>query len=100
MRILPNWLREFVDIPVDDRRLAEDLTRVGIAAESVFEEEGETIFEMEITTNRVDAMNHYGVAREGAAIYGTDLKPIKPKLPAASGKTEFKIEIEDPQGCA
>jgi phenylalanyl-tRNA synthetase beta subunit len=25
---------------------------------------------MDITTNRVDAMNHYGVAREAAAIYG------------------------------
>jgi phenylalanyl-tRNA synthetase beta chain len=25
---------------------------------------------MDITTNRVDAMNHYGIAREAAAIYG------------------------------
>ena len=25
---------------------------------------------MDITTNRVDAMNHYGIAREAATIYG------------------------------
>src|SRR5947207_9779113 len=35
-----------------------------------------TIFEMEITTNRPDAMNHYGVARECSALYDVSLKPI------------------------
>ena len=28
---------------------------------------------MDITTNRVDAMNHYGIAREAAAIYSLDV---------------------------
>jgi phenylalanyl-tRNA synthetase beta chain len=32
------------------------------------------VFEMEIGTNRPDAMNHYGVAREAAAIYDLPLK--------------------------
>ena len=40
MRIIPSWLREFVDIPADDRQLAEDLTSAGIAVESVQEENG------------------------------------------------------------
>src|SRR5450755_2700484 len=81
MRILPAWLREFVDVKADDRQLAEDLTSAGIAVESVAEEHGSTIFEMDLTTNRVDAMNHYGVAREAAAIYGVELKAFEPKLP-------------------
>ena len=81
MRILPAWLREFVDIAADDRQLAEDLTSAGIAVESVAEEHGATIYEMDLTTNRVDAMNHYGVAREASAIYGVELKPFEPKLP-------------------
>ncbi len=42
MRILPTWLREFVDIAADDRQLAEDLTSAGIAVESVQEEDGAT----------------------------------------------------------
>ena len=82
MRILPAWLREFVDIKADDRQLAEDLTSAGIAVETVVEEHGATVYEMDLTTNRVDAMNHYGVAREAAAIYGAELKPFEPKLPA------------------
>jgi hypothetical protein len=81
MRILPSWLRQFVDIKADDRQLAEDLTSAGIAVESVVEEHGATIYEMDLTTNRVDAMNHYGVAREAAAIYSAVLKPFTPKLP-------------------
>ena len=85
MRILPAWVREFVDLPVDDRQLAEDLTSVGIAVESVGEEDGTTIYEMDLTTNRVDAMNHYGVAREASAIYDVELKKIEPKIPRTTG---------------
>ncbi len=31
---------------------------------------------MDLTTNRVDAMNHYGVAREAAAIYGVGAETV------------------------
>jgi phenylalanyl-tRNA synthetase beta chain len=84
MRILPAWLREFVNIAADDRQLAEDLTSAGIAVESVQEENGATIYEMDLTTNRVDAMNHYGVAREASAIYDVELKKVEPKLPGTA----------------
>ncbi len=89
MRILPAWLREFVNIVADDRQLAEDLTSAGIAVESVAEEQGQAVYEMDLTTNRVDAMNHYGVAREASAIYQVDLKPFAPKLPASKGSFDF-----------
>ncbi len=100
MRILPTWLREFVNVTADDGQLAEDLTSAGIAVESVAEENGETIYEMDLTTNRVDAMNHYGIAREASAIYGIDLKKVEPKLPDANGEANFPIVIEDAEGCA
>ena len=54
---------------------------------------------MEITTNRPDAMNHYGVAREASALYDLPLRPIEPKLPAAQGKSEVTIEIQEPELC-
>jgi phenylalanyl-tRNA synthetase beta chain len=84
VRILPAWLREFVNVAADDRQLAEDLTSAGIAVESVQEENGATIYEMDLTTNRVDAMNHYGVAREASAIYDVELKKVEPKLPGTA----------------
>lgn len=100
MRILPTWLREFVNIAADDRQLAEDLTSAGIAVESVAQENGATVYEMDLTTNRVDAMNHYGVAREASAIYGTELKKVEPKLPQPTGSANVPIVIEDAEGCA
>ncbi len=77
MKISPQWIREFVDLTVDDRRLAEDLTAIGIAVEGISREGASTVFEMEIGTNRPDAMNHYGVAREAAAFYGMTLKALE-----------------------
>ena len=85
MKLSPTWLREFVDPKVDDLRLAQDLTSVGIAVEGISGDGENTVFEMEIGTNRPDAMNHYGVAREAAVIYNLPLRPIEPKLSASSG---------------
>src|SRR5437588_10490001 len=69
MKLSPQWLREFVDLKVDNRRLAEDLTNAGVAVEGIAGDGDQTVFDAEITPNRPDAMNHYGVAREASAIY-------------------------------
>jgi len=74
MKLSPQWIREFVQLSVDDRRLAGDLTAAGIAVEGITGSGADTVFEMEIGTNRPDAMNHYGVAREAAAIYDLRLR--------------------------
>src|SRR5689334_21847929 len=110
MKLAPQWIRDFVDVPVDNRRLAEDLTGIGIAVEGISGEGVNTVFEMEIGTNRPDAMNHYGVAREAAAFYGIELKAIHTSAvnadnsgDAAGSSAEagsFQIEIEDKEGCA
>ncbi len=99
MKISPHWLRDFVDVPVDYHRLADELTLAGVAVEGISGEGESTVYEMEITTNRPDAMNHYGVAREVSALYDLPLKPIEPKLPAAQGKSEVTIDIQEPELC-
>jgi phenylalanyl-tRNA synthetase beta chain len=100
MKISPHWLRDFVDIPVDYPRLADELTLAGVAVEGISGEGDNTVFEMDITTNRPDAMNHYGVAREASALYDLPLRPIEPKLPAPQGKSEVTIDIQEPELCA
>src|SRR2546421_1114573 len=99
MKISPQWLRDFVDLQVNYHQLADDLTLAGIAVESISGEGDCTVFDMDITTNRPDAMNHYGVARECSAIYNLPLKPIAPQLPAAKGSAEFQIQIDEPALC-
>jgi phenylalanyl-tRNA synthetase beta chain len=99
MKISPNWLRDFVAIPVDYARLAEELTLAGIAVEGISGEGDNTVFEMEITTNRPDAMNHFGVAREASTLYNLPLNPIEPKLPPSQGKSDVTIDIREPELC-
>jgi phenylalanyl-tRNA synthetase beta chain len=99
MKISPHWLRDFVDIPVDYLRLADELTLAGVAVEGIAGEGDNTVYEMEITTNRPDAMNHYGVAREASALYDLPLKAIEPTLPPSQGKSEVTIDIQEPELC-
>jgi phenylalanyl-tRNA synthetase beta chain len=104
MKISPTWIREYINPPVDDRKMAENLTATGTAIEGIYQPDSgdakDLVFEAEVTTNRVDAMNHYGIAREVSAIYDLDLKPVAPKLIGAQPLSDFKIEIEDAKGCA
>jgi len=100
MKILSAWLREFLpEIAADDRQLADDLTLRGIAVEGIFEVAGGSLFEMDITTNRVDAMNHYGIAREAAAIYNVALKPLDAALPEANAAKPYPVSIDAPELC-
>ena len=103
MNIVTKWLRAYVPgLPADDPRLAEDLTLRGIAVEGICDlgPGNGSLFEMDITTNRVDAMNHYGVAREAAAIYGLALAPLDVVLPMPRpAAAPFPVRIEDETGC-
>ncbi len=116
MKILTPWLRSYLPVlNVDDATLAEDLTLRGIAVEGVFElsdaaggSDG-ALFDMDITTNRVDAMNHYGIAREIAAIYDLPLHPLlgaSASAPLVSSRSEaegsasaFPVTIEAKEAC-
>jgi phenylalanyl-tRNA synthetase beta chain len=111
MKLSPQWLRDFVDLKMSNHQLASQLTLAGIAVEGVSGTGDATVFEMEITTNRPDAMNHYGVARECSALYDLPLKAIEPNVTPApksgssassNSTTEvvlFPIQIDDVEGC-
>ncbi len=103
MKILSQWLRAYLPaLNVSDRQLAEDLTLRGIAVEGVFDlgAGNGSLFDMDITTNRVDAMNHYGIAREAAAIYNLPLTPLDVALPQAQpAQQSIPIRIDAPDLC-
>jgi phenylalanyl-tRNA synthetase beta chain len=93
-------------LDLDDAQLAQDLTLRGIAVEGVFElndragDSDAALFDMDITTNRVDAMNHYGIAREAAAIYNVALHPLDAALPGRTPAAKpFPVRIEAPEQC-
>ena len=103
MRILTKWLRSCLPgLSVDDAQLAEDLTLRGIAVEGIYDlgPNNGSLYEMDITTNRVDAMNHYGIAREAAAIYGLTLPELNFALPKPRPSAQpFSVKIEAEDAC-
>ncbi|MDA0206152.1 MAG: phenylalanine--tRNA ligase subunit beta [Acidobacteria bacterium] len=101
MRILRSWLEDFVELPESSEELGAALTMAGMAVDGVEQVDGETIFELDITSNRPDAMNHFGIAREVAAIFRRPLTPPRVEFPEDSRTVgEFaRIEIEAADLC-
>ena len=106
MKVPLSWLREYVEVTVEAERLAEALTLVGLAVEGIDTSGGDAVLDIDVTTNRVDCMNVYGVAREVAVIYGRPLRPLdlaftEGGAPAAEAlRVEIEAEGLCPRFCA
>lgn len=98
MKVPLSWLREFVDVTGEPARLAEDLTLAGLAVDAVESHGAETVFDFDITTNRVDCMNVYGVAREVSVLYGLPLEPLDLRFTEAGSPAQdaLSVTIEAP----
>ena len=67
-----------------------DNVKVGTSAIEYFQPYEDLIYEIGLTPNRMDAMSHWGVARDVCAYLSHhDNKDIKPKLPNSNG---FKVD--------
>jgi phenylalanyl-tRNA synthetase beta chain len=101
MKIPVSWLREYVEVTVEVERLAEALTLVGLAVEGIEKSGGDAVLDVDVTTNRVDCMNVYGVAREVAVIYGRPLRPLDLRFPEAGAPAAqaLRVEIEALELC-
>ncbi len=80
--------------------------RVGSTAVEYFKPYEDWIYEIGLTPNRMDAMSHWGVARDVCAYLSHhDKKGIKPKLPNSNGfKTDnnslsIQVKIENETAC-
>ncbi len=101
VKISVEWLKEFVALPSQVAKLVLDLRSVGLGVEAVETESGEPVLDVEVTTNRPDCLNHYGVAREVATLFRADLKAldIKVRESAEPAAKHAAVEIEEPELC-
>src|SRR5271156_2287642 len=101
MKVVYNWLKEFADVKATPDDLRARLSLAGIAVDSVEESAAGPVLDAEITANRPDCLGHYGMAREAAAIYRLQLKPVHPKLKESAEKAAdaARVEIEAPDLC-
>lgn len=101
MKVLYNWLKEFVELAATPEDLRARLSLSGTAIDSLEDSAAGPLLDAEITANRPDCLGHCGLAREAAAIYRTALKPIHPKLTESKERVEnaVRIDIEAPDLC-
>jgi phenylalanyl-tRNA synthetase beta chain len=115
MKFSYSWLGEYVELPplFSDKgaraeasavlaQLSADLTSIGLNVESHELTDADAVLDVEVTSNRPDCMNHFGLAREIAVKRRSELrKPVFPfteSLP--QGGPRLSVKIEDPEGCS
>ncbi len=101
MKLSLAWLRDHLDGDADADVLAERLTAAGLNVELREKDGDDEVWDVDVTTNRPDAMNHRGLAREAAAAGVAALRPLRGAVtesgpPAASSAT---VTVEDEHGC-
>jgi phenylalanyl-tRNA synthetase beta chain len=101
MKLVYNWLKEFVDATAPAAELRSRLSLAGVAVDSVEESAAGPVLDAEITANRPDCLGHFGMAREVAAIYRLPVKALQPKLKEAAIQVSdaTRVEIEAPELC-
>jgi phenylalanyl-tRNA synthetase beta chain len=105
MKISRDWLSDYIDLTgLTDSELERRFTEIGHAVESAEAHGDDTVWDLEITTNRIDAMSHLGMARELSAAFGRDLLPLaiedsRPRQAAGEG-AGIAVSIEAPEMCS
>ncbi len=103
MKVSLDWLQEYIKLSPPHERIAERLTLAGLEVEKVtpVPHLRDTLFEVEVTTNRPDWLSHVGVAREIAAV-----ENIAFKLPEIEDGTtnrgtagSWKLDLKEIEGC-
>src|SRR3989442_5980959 len=101
MKVVYNWLKDFVDVAATPQELASRLALSGTNIGGIENGPHGALIDAEVSSNRPDCLGHYGIAREVSAIYKLPLKHVAPKPPesAARAGDAVKVEIQSPQLC-
>lgn len=101
MKVLYDWLKQFVAFSASPAELRERLSLVGIAIDAIEETPAGLALEADLTANRPDALSHRGIAREVAALLRLPLAPLP--LPLAespvTAESVTSVAIHSPDLC-
>jgi phenylalanyl-tRNA synthetase beta chain len=102
VKIVYNWLKDFVDVAATSDELASRLALSGTNIGGIEKGPHGAVIDAEVSSNRPDCLGHYGIAREVSAVYKLPLKPISPKpqeSAAAKASDAVRVEIQFPELC-
>src|SRR3979490_3044566 len=101
MKVVFNWLKDFVDVTAAPQELASRLALSGTNIGGIENGPHGAVIDAEVSSNRPDCLAHYGIAREVGAIYRLPLKHVSPKPAESAAKASdaVKVEIQSPELC-
>ncbi|PKM77087.1 MAG: phenylalanine--tRNA ligase subunit beta [Firmicutes bacterium HGW-Firmicutes-15] len=101
MGVSINWLKDYVNFTWTSQEVAHRLTMAGIAIDGVEKRADDSILELDLTPNRGDCLGVINLAREIAALNGTDISI--PKIEMQENQEDvhdyISVEIADPDLC-
>src|SRR5438445_734017 len=88
MKISLEWLNEYLPEvgAVGAERIAETLMNGGLPVETIERGWGDSVIDVEVTSNRSDCRSHVGVARELGAVLGAPWRGVTTKAADAGGR--------------
>src|SRR3989338_8752936 len=102
IKITHNWLLEFLDTDATPWEIQKYLSLCGPSVEKFEKIAGDTVYDIEVTSNRVDSASVIGIAREAAAIlprFGKKARLIAKKAIGSNiPENNLTIKVEDRQG--
>jgi phenylalanyl-tRNA synthetase beta chain len=101
MKVVYNWLKDFVAVTAPAEGLASRLALSGTNIGGLENGPHGPVIDAEVSSNRPDCLGHYGIAREVSAIYKLPLKSVAPKPVEGSAKAgeAVRVEIRSPELC-
>jgi phenylalanyl-tRNA synthetase beta chain len=102
MKIVYNWLKDFVEVAATPDELASRLALSGTNIGGIEKGPYGAVIDAEVSSNRPDCLGHYGIAREVSAVYNLPLKTVAPKpqeSSAAKASDAVRLEIQAPDLC-
>jgi len=101
MKVVYNWLKDFVGVTASPAELASRLALSGTNIGGVETGAYGAVIDAEVSSNRPDCLGHYGIAREVGAIYKLPLKGVAPKPAESPAKASdaVKVDIQAPELC-
>src|SRR6202166_3106982 len=101
MKVLYNWLKEFVDLTAAPEELRTRLSLSGTAVEALEQTAAGPLLDAELTSNRADCLGHYGIAREAAVLYGLPLKRVDPhpRESTEQASAATRVQMDCPELC-
>ena len=102
MKVLCNWLKEFVDLKASATEIRSRLSLSGTAVDSLEETSQGPVLDAEITINRPDCLGHLGIGRELSALYRLPLKSVHLNVRETleSAESVTSVVIEAPELCS